>query len=65
MRLKNFQFSQGFKLIEKKQNSSIWVRESWRHSHKNLRATICKNLIFNFHPEIDFADNSFATSFGK
>ena len=29
----------------------------------DLRATIRKNLIFNFHPEIDFADNSFIDFF--
>ena len=29
----------------------------------SLRATIRKNLIFNFHPEIDFADNSFIDFF--
>ena len=28
-----------------------------------LRATIRKNLIFNFYPEIDFADNSFIDFF--
>ena len=28
------------------------------HNIPHLRATLPKNLIFNFHPEIDFADNS-------
>ena len=43
--------------------SAISQSETWTHALQILRATIRKNLIFNFHPEIDFADNSFIDFF--
>ena len=44
---------------------SIVVEVPWPRFFRvpDLRATIRKNLIFNFHPEIDFADNSFIDFF--